>query len=1019
MSPAVSSTEVLQSPVAVLQSSAGADGVHGADEARAALPNLAMKPDGCLSILQMPATGSSLPGLLAVLREGSDHAKQMVAGALAKLAAMDEVSASAIAKSPGVLETLALLLSEGSEACKEKATAALHHLSCAAGSSSLVGQTDGVIPGLVLQLHSGNPEAIHSAISALHNLAAIVEFRIEIASAPHALTGICNVLWGRSRKAQEGAATTVRNLAEDNEIRSVVGCTDGMIEGLVALLVTGTDRSKSDATAALCNLASNTELRSCILRNPRVLYGLRCMLTEGPERHASEAVLCLQKLSVTAIDHKERIAATDGMLLGLVTLLLHCKPASQTQENASRTLLNLVTGSPGNKTMAASVNGVLQALQRCLENGSCQAKEHAAAVLHEFALGNDDNNPFAVLDFSGLVQALSGIVNDVTATEKASEYAASCLLHLVRTRECALVVAQNQDAVEGLILMSKFDHPGRRAGSGIASMSALRILVQFPESAGVLFQKDAVECCFLSVLRERSSLEHDESGLRILVEASVGMAFLGCLDTRNLDRVPQAAVEFLICALAARTRGEGDMGLGCPRIQLLFALNVVAARDENKLQLLQGGIVKTLIDILQNQNFGAEVVTNIEIIKLCWHLAMLPSGRRELLTHMLPADIQRCTHFDRDSQSECEKWMLGLHWQLGLMESQTDVHSWYRARASVPLADRSILVVADQADERLRNVVTENLTQGGYKIWPTDANPEFPLRMTDFVAAANTARLVIMIVSSSFELSPCCRAQALHVKNFGLPYLCLNVFGADELCNGMTSISSQSGYLQSELGLSIKCTPSMFDDREGSALNGIVQEFLSSGATCWTAAMRRSAGFKDDRPVDRQSYTHPPYALTSVGSGPDAERRHEAKSNCPATPESATSLNVATVRGAQVYMAQQKQVPSDFSVFGTSKQLADIGDRPPQEGVHVLIWKQKCLIQRQQQQIDMLKQELKAMTPEERKMPTEIETFDLELGRFVSPLEALYAPEKSSLLRGKGQGALSPVLVGTPNSFVA
>ena len=97
MSPAVSSTEVLQSPVAVLQSSAGADGVHGADEARAALPNLAMKPDGCLSILQMTATGSSLPGLLAVLREGSDHAKQMVAGALAKLvlqlAAMDEVSA--------------------------------------------------------------------------------------------------------------------------------------------------------------------------------------------------------------------------------------------------------------------------------------------------------------------------------------------------------------------------------------------------------------------------------------------------------------------------------------------------------------------------------------------------------------------------------------------------------------------------------------------------------------------------------------------------------------------------------------------------------------------------------------------------------------------------------------------------------------------------------------------------------------------------------------------------------------
>jgi hypothetical protein len=64
-----------------------------------------------MSIVQMP---EALSGLVSMILEGSDEAKQHAAGALAHLAVNDEAE-SIIARSDGVLDALALLLSIGNE----------------------------------------------------------------------------------------------------------------------------------------------------------------------------------------------------------------------------------------------------------------------------------------------------------------------------------------------------------------------------------------------------------------------------------------------------------------------------------------------------------------------------------------------------------------------------------------------------------------------------------------------------------------------------------------------------------------------------------------------------------------------------------------------------------------------------------------------------------------------------------------------------------------------------------------
>ena len=635
------------------------------------------------------------------------------------------------------------------------------------------------------------------------------------------------------RGLQEGAAAIIGNLAVHSEIRTMVGYTDGVVDGLVALLLDGTEKGKSDAAAALGNLAVNTELRAAILEAPRVLYGLRCMLMEGSERHAGEAACCLQNLAVTTIEHKLRIAATDDLLLGLVNLMLRCQPESQFQEDACSALLNLVVGCSENKRAVVSVSGVMEALQRCLQTGSDRTQEHGTALVQNLIF-NSHTNRMAVLGVPALVSALSGMVADVSlGFKKAREYAAACLASLARIREGAVAVVQRQDTVEGLIEMASATRENA-AGCRKASISALQTVSQTPEAASLLLHSHVVERCFLPVLSEQDALEKLENGRRIVVQACIGMAHLSRLDTRLLDRIPPAAFVALVSTLTATVQNERNNSLKYKSIDLLVPLNVFASKDEVKARIHTAGGVQLLAQILEGQNTdrgGRDPLTDIEAIKLCWHLSFLPAAKKDMLDANLSGVLTGCTHMN----GSYESWVSGLQWQLGVHAVDVDA----------PLSDSSlpasghIMIIADESDGEVRKVVAANLAEGGYSTWPRTDTTVWPVRMIDFVSAAKAAKLVLIIMSSSCEVNPCCRSQAAHTKQNKIPCLCLNVGSAHE------GTYVQHGFLSTEMGSCIKCTPSMFQGEANSAFNGIVDDFIASGAKSWSADM-----WLDHEPID-------------------------------------------------------------------------------------------------------------------------------------------------------------------------
>ena len=598
----------------------------------------------------------------------------------------------------------------------------------------------------------------------------------------------------------------------------MVGCTDGVIEGLAILLVSGTDKSKSDSAAALGNLAVNTELRSSILEFPRVLDGLRSMLMSGSEQHAGEAACCLQNLAVTTIDHKLRIAATENLLLGLVNLMMTSQPASQFQEDACSALLNLVVGCTENKKAVGAVTGVLQALQQCLQVGSDRAKEHGAAVLQNLTF-NSNTNRMAVLAVPSLLTALNHLVADVASPSKAAEYSAACLSSLSRTREGAIAVACNEGTLDGLVLRAS-SLPGNSMVSRKASMSALQTLTQTPEAAVLLLRKNVHDRCFLPVLHDVHRIQHDEAGRRVLLCAAIGMAYLCNLETRLLDRIPDEGIDIIISTLASNVRvprGDCIKSSKYRSADLLVPLNILASSDHNKFRLLQAGVVTMLGDILQTSNLGQDVLTGIECVKLFWHLSFLPEGRAEILD----CKILDTLHDDLDG------WVSGLRWQLDISMNQTlPVHE-HDSNETRSDNDGFVLIIADRADSQAHGIITQNLIQGGLKVWPKSLTA-WPVKMSGFSTAAHNTKAALILVSPSCELSPCCRSQAAHVKRSGVPYLCLNL-GFDS--SPFESTYVQHGYLLTEHGSSISCIPAMLEDGDMSALNGIIVDLITSSAT--------------------------------------------------------------------------------------------------------------------------------------------------------------------------------------------
>ena len=652
---------------------------------------------------------------------------------------------------------------------------------------------------------------------------------------------------------QESSAAIIGNLAVNSEIRAHVGFAEGLIDGLVNLLSCGTEKGKSDAAAALGNLAVNTEMRSQILEVPHVLYGLRCMLMEGSERHAGEAACCLQNLAVTTIDHKLRMAATEGLLLGLVNLMLRCEPLSQFQEDACSALLNLVVGCSENKKAVASVTGVMHALERCLKTGNARAQEHAAAVVQNLIF-NSLSNRTAVLAVPELLMALSNLIFAMSEeTKKAAEYAASCMASLARTQEGALAVIGIQGTVDGLIFMATAV-AGNTMGSRKASISALQTLTQTHETAVVLLNTKVAEVCFLPILHDHCALQQDETGRRMVLQAAIGMAYLGSLDTRLLDRIPQIGVDTLIFALKSTVKSERKNSK-YKAVDLLSPLTRIASSDKFKTQLQDAEVVPLLIEILQNQGFGSESPQSfIESIKLCWHMSFLPTCKKEMIdTNVIDTLEKSHPSFKYGS------WLLGLRWQLGMLVidlpdallscDHMDTWSCTNNKLEMPsskFTQQHIIIIADQVDSEVQNLVVENLMEGGHRIWPHDKISERPIRMTDFVTAANYAKLVVIIMSPWCELSPCCRSQIMHIKDSNVPYLCINVGSSHD------SMYVQHGYLQTELGSAIKVTPELFHDKDTSAFNGIVSDFIDSGAKVWSANLWLNVTMADHQQVESQ-----------------------------------------------------------------------------------------------------------------------------------------------------------------------
>ena len=144
----------------------------------------------------------AISGLVSMMFEGKDEAKQHAAGALAHLAVNEEAE-SMIVHSEGVLDALVSLLSTGSEGSREEAAAALENISFSEESAIKIARTDGAIHGLAMLLHTGKGKALENAIGALQNLVVMAYFcHKDIASAPGAISGITNVLWSGSPKAQ-------------------------------------------------------------------------------------------------------------------------------------------------------------------------------------------------------------------------------------------------------------------------------------------------------------------------------------------------------------------------------------------------------------------------------------------------------------------------------------------------------------------------------------------------------------------------------------------------------------------------------------------------------------------------------------------------------------------------------------------------------------------------------------------------------------------------------------------------
>ncbi|KAH8080412.1 serine/threonine kinase [Aureococcus anophagefferens] len=210
-----------------------------------------------LTMFRMRRSSARRDSLVALLRTGTDGAKEEAAGALWGLTTNDD-NELAIVKA-GAVDPLVALLRTGTDGAKEAAAGALWGLALNADNKIAIAKAGAADP-----LNADN----------------------EVAIAKAARGPARRLLRTGTDGAKENAAGALRNLAvnADNQVAIAKA---GAADPLVALLRTGTDGAKENAAAALKILAFQNADNKVAIAKAGAVDPLVCMVTGGTGLYGS------------------------------------------------------------------------------------------------------------------------------------------------------------------------------------------------------------------------------------------------------------------------------------------------------------------------------------------------------------------------------------------------------------------------------------------------------------------------------------------------------------------------------------------------------------------------------------------------------------------------------------------------------------------------------------------------------------------------------------------------------------
>ncbi|KAH8055668.1 serine/threonine kinase [Aureococcus anophagefferens] len=289
----------------------GTDGAK--EEAAGALWGLTTNDDNELAIVKAGAVDP----LVALLRTGTDGAKEAAAGALWGLA-LNADNKIAIAKA-GAADPLVALLRTGTDGAKEQAAAALANLAAFNADNKVAIAKAGAVDPLVGLLRTGTDGAKEQAVGALGSLAfQNADNKVAIAKAG-AVDPLVGLLRTGTDGAKEQAAGALGSLAFQNADNQVAIAKAGAVDPLVDLLRTGTDGAKESAAGALGNLAFQNADNEVAIVKAGAADPLVALLRTGTDGAKENAAGALRNLAVNA-DNQVAIAKA-GAADPLVALL--------------------------------------------------------------------------------------------------------------------------------------------------------------------------------------------------------------------------------------------------------------------------------------------------------------------------------------------------------------------------------------------------------------------------------------------------------------------------------------------------------------------------------------------------------------------------------------------------------------------------------------------------------------------------------------------------------------------------